>query len=455
MRLFVCQLLVASSCLLAAAASAATRPQYGGTLRVSTRIVPVSLDPADSTQPDSIARHNLIGLLFDNLVTIDGAGRAQPALATSWQAEPGNQRWQLSIRQNVDFQDGSPLRPDAVAASLRLTNPAWTVYPTGNSVVIECSSPAPNLLSELALSRNAIAKRTPAGTIFGTGPFQISDWQPGSKLTLVAQEGYWGGRPFVDSVVIEMGKSVHDQMIALELGKTDLIEVAPEQVRHLSMQSRRVVTSAPLELMALVFTRDRQSPEEGRLRDALALSIDRAAMRNVLLQGQGEIAGGILPNWMSGYEFIFSSNVDLQRAQQMRGDSRQAAAWTVGYDAADPLARLVAERVALNARDAGITLQPTASSKADIRVARILLPATDSKLALASAAAALGLPQPKFAGSGAEDSFQAESRILQSQRVIPLFHLPAAAYAVGPGLRAFDVDRDGAWHLPDVWLGTP
>ena len=454
MRLFVWQLLVASSCLVAAA-SGATRPQYGGTLRVSTRIAPVSLDPADSTQADSIARQNVIGLLFDNLVTIDGAGRPQPALATSWQAEPGNQRWQLSIRQNVEFQDGSPLRPDAVAASLRLTNPAWTVYPTGNSVVIECSAPAPNLLSELALSRNAIAKHTPAGTIFGTGPFQISDWQPGSKLTLAAQEGYWGGRPFVDSVVIEMGKSVRDQMIALELGKADLIEVAPEQVRRLSMQSRRVVASAPLELMALVFNRERQSTEEGRRREALALSIDRAAMRNVLLQGQGEIAGGILPNRMSGYEFVFPSNVDLQRAQQMRGDSRQGAAWTIGYDAADALARLVAERVALNARDAGITLQPTASSKADIRVTRILLPATDSRLALTSAAAALGLAPSKLTGTGAEDSFQAENTILQSQRVIPLFHLPAAAYAVGPGLRAFDVDRDGGWHLPDVWLGTP
>ena len=436
------------------AARAATRPQYGGTLRIVTHIAPVSLDPADTSQPDSIARRNLISLLYDTLVVADNAGRIEPALATSWQAESTNQRWQFFLRKDVEFQDSSPLRADAVAASLRSNNPGWTIYPTGNSVVIECKTPEPDLPAQLALSRNAVAKRTPMGTIFGTGPFQVAEWQPGKKLTLTAQEQYWGGRPFLDSIVIELGKNSRDQMIALDLAKADVVEVGPEQARRFAMQSRNLASSAPAELVALVFTRAAENPDQSKLREALALSIDRAAIRNVIFQGQGEIAGGILPEWMSGYEFVFPANMDLQRAQQLRGDSRQGSAWSLGYDSADALARLVAERVALNARDVGLIVQPTASAAADIRVARAQLSSLEPGLALAGLTAALGVGQPNFTGNSVEDLFKAENALLQTKQIVPLLHIPSAAYATSPGVRNFVVDRDGTWHLSDVWLGT-
>jgi ABC-type transport system substrate-binding protein len=451
MKLSVWRLLAALS-LLVTVATAATRPQYGGTLRVSTRAAPMSLDPADGTQPDSSVQRNLILLVFDTLVTTDNAGQIQPGLASSWQAESTRQRWQFWIRAGVDFQDGSPLRADAVAASLRNTNPAWTIYPTGNSIVIECRTPEPNLPAELALWRNAIAKRTPTGAIFGTGPFQVAEWQPGKKLVLTAQEGYWGGRPFLDSIVIELNKSSRDQMIALDLGKTDLGEIPLEQVRRLAMQSRRIQTSAPIELLALVFLRDAQSAEDRRLREALSLSIDRAAVRNVVLQGEGEMAGGILPNWMSGYEFVFPAAFDLGRAQQVRAELPRASAGALGYDASDSVSRLVAERIALNARDAGITLQPNPSAAPNIRLMRVLLPAIDSRIALTSAARSMGLPAPQIGSDSAEDLYQAESTMLETWRVIPLLHLPAVAYAVGAAVRGLEVDRDGSWHLPDVWL---
>jgi len=78
MKHFNWRWLAASSLLLALAAAAQTRPQYGGTLRVVMRAGPSSLDPADATQPDSFARRSLTLLMFDTLVTIDGSGHAQP-----------------------------------------------------------------------------------------------------------------------------------------------------------------------------------------------------------------------------------------------------------------------------------------------------------------------------------------------------------------------------------------
>jgi peptide/nickel transport system substrate-binding protein len=452
MRPSAWQLVAVCSLLVATAARTETRPQYGGTLRVMMRITPATLDPADRAQPDSLPRRNLTRLMFDTLVSMDNVGRIQPALATSWQAESGNQRWQFWLRRNVKFHDGTPLTAEVAAASLRAANPTWRVYGSGDSITIECDTPGMNLPAELTLARNAIAKRTPAA-ILGTGPFHVADWQTGKRLTLAAEEAYWGGRAFVDSISIEMGRNYHDQMIALELGKADVVEVAPEQIHRANLEDRHAVVSEPLELVALVFAKDQQSAEDGRVRAALSLSIDRTAIRNVVLQGQGEVTGGMLPIWMGGYEFVFPTDFNLPRAQQTRGEARQASPWTLGYDSADPVMRLVAERIALNARDAGITLQPTASPATDVRVVLATLPSAEPRLALSTLATRLGLPQPRFEGKAEEDLFRAESGLLESRRIIPLFYLPAA-YAIRAPVKDFRLETTGEWRLADVWLGT-
>ncbi len=193
MRLTGFPLLVACSLLAATAASAATRPRYGGTLHVTMRAAPASLDPADPNQPDWAGSRNLFGLIFDTLVSLDEQGRPKPALANSWQAEPGYQRWQLFLRRGITFNDGTPLTADAAAASLRAVNPTWKVFPAGDAVTIERDSPAPDLPAELALPRNSIVKRE-SGKIVGTGPFAVAQWDAAKKLALVARDDYWGGR---------------------------------------------------------------------------------------------------------------------------------------------------------------------------------------------------------------------------------------------------------------------
>jgi ABC-type transport system substrate-binding protein len=452
MRLSVWQSLAASSLLLGAFATAETRPQYGGTLRTTTRIAPASLDPADRSQPDSIARRNLECLIFDTLIILDDRGRLQPGLATSWKVEPGNQRWQFWLRRGVKFHDGSPLTPEAVAASLRVANPNWNIMAAVDSVIIERNAPAPDLAVELARATNGIAKRGPGGSITGTGPFRISEWQPGKKLALAAEENYWAARPFLDGVEIEMGKTSRDQLISLELGKAEVTEVGPEQAHRASTEGRRVVTSSPVELMTLLFARDRQSPEEGKLRDALALSIDRASIRSVVLQGEGDPSGAILPNWISGYAFVFPAEQNLSRAKQVRSEIRQAPTWTLGYDPGDALARVIAERVALNARDAGLSLQTTTAASTDLRLTRFALASLTPRVALAALAAITKTPMPKPVGVAMDDLYQGESSLLQTQRLIPLFQLPVS-YALNPSVQNWDQDRDGRWHLEDVWLG--
>jgi peptide/nickel transport system substrate-binding protein len=443
MRRIFLLLLAANS--LALAGGAATRPHYGGTLHVTLAAAPATLDPADA---DSITRRNISRLLFDTLVTLDARGVPLPALATSWSAESGNQRWQFVLHRGVTFSDGSPLKSDAVAASLRVANPAWKIFSAGEAVAIELDAPDPELPAELALARNSIVRRE--GKLLGTGPFVATQWDPGKKLTLTARDDYWDGRVFLDSVEIEMGRGLREQMIALELGHADLAEAA-EQSRRAATEGRRVSRSAPLELMAIVFAHDPQSPEEARLRAALSLSLDRQQLNQVLLQGGGEVSASLLPNWMTGYGFLFPTDADLPRANQLRAEVRKVPTWTLGYDSGDTVARVVAERIALDARKAGLSIQPTASASADARLVRVPLASLDGQVALMQLASTLGLPQPKLQSSSAEDLYSAENALLQTHRVLPLLHLRVVS-VMSDAVQGWSGESSGNWRLPDAWL---
>jgi len=452
MRHFACHWLAVSSLFLGLLARAETRPQYGGTLRVTMHAAPATLDPANSRVPDSFARRTMSSMLFDTLVTWND-GRAKPGLSESWQSTKGNQRWQFHLRRGVKFHDGTPLTSEIAAASLRFANPAWTVRADGDSVIVDCDDPNPEMLAEMALSRNAIVKRDSEEKVSGTGPFHIVDWQPGKKLTLAAEEECWRGRPFLDGVEIEMGRSFRDQATALEVGRADLVEVAPEQAHHFSPAKGRLVSSAPAELMALAFARDASSPDEKLLREALGLSVDRGSIHSVLLQGAGQPAGSLLPTWISGFGFVFSSQADLQKARQLRDQVHTARVWTIGYDASDPLARLLVERIALNAKDAGLSLVPTAVEAGDLRLMRIPLASSDPWISLDGIAAQAGLPKAKNNGASVDELFAAEQAALATQRVAPLFHLPAY-YAANASLREWALRMDGSLDLANAWLGA-
>lgn len=451
MKRFGWQWLAISSLLLAISAPAEVRPHYGGTLHVAMRATPVSLDPVELGSSDSFGTRSLVPLIFDTLVTMDESGRAQPALAESWQSSHANQRWDLRLRNGVRFTDGTILNADIAAQSLRASNPSWNVSVDGNTLTIQQSVPDPELPAELALARNAIEKRDTG--VLGTGPFQVAEWKPGKTVTLLANEGCWRGRPFFDAIEIEMGKGFREQLTAFELRKADLVEVAPEQTNQFVHDGRRVTSAASIELIAVVFSKDASTPEERQLRQALGLSIERGSIRSVLLQGAGEPSGSLLPTSISGYGFVFPTASDIQKARQLRNEVRSVPSWTLGYEGNDSLSRWLAERIALNAKDAGLSLRPTGAGDADARVMRIPVASADPWVALSEAAARLGLTGPKTKGGPVDELYAIEQSALASERVIPLFHLPVC-YATAPELKHWTVRADGSWNLNAAWLET-
>lgn len=450
MRLTALRSIVISS-LLISSATAAPRPRYGGTLHVQIGSSVTTLDPAESSLAGSRVAQNVVPLIFDTLVSLNEHGQPESALAISWQAESDNQRWQFVLRPGVTFSDGTSMTPEIVAASLRRANPNWKVQTSETAIVIQLDVASASLPAELALPRYSIAK-IDAGKISGTGPFVVGQWDTGKKLVLSARDDYWGGRVFLDAIEIEMAKNFRDQTIAYDLGQSQVIEVPAEQAHH-ATEARQLRASEPVELAALVFTHDVQSPQEAKQRQALALSIDRTSLNKVVLQGGGEPAGGLLPNWMTGYSFLFPSSPNLSRAQQLRAEIPQATLWTLGCDANDALARLLAERVVLNAGDAGLRMQINSQGLPDVRLVRTRLASLDAHVALEELARSLGIAPPRFLGTSTDDLYHAENALLQSERVIPLLHL-RTAWAVSKAVRGWEDEPDGSWRLPDAWLAA-
>jgi hypothetical protein len=237
------------------------------------------------------------------------------------------------------------------------------------------------------------------------------------------------------------------------MGRADLIDIAPEQVQRIESGGRRIFESAPLELLALVFSNESPSAKEIKLRDVLALSIDRSAIKEVLLGGEGDPAGGVLPNWITGYEFLFPSDLNIAKALEERGEVNQAPAWTMSFDSSDLLSQLIAERIALNARDVGLRVMPVSAANADLRLVRVRLESANPWVALKAVATRLGLPQPKSNDHGVQALYQSESVMLQNRRVIPLFHVPVN-YGLSSSLKGWRNRRDGRWPLADLWLSA-
>jgi ABC-type transport system substrate-binding protein len=445
MRHTACRLLAISSAalLLASAVHARTRSRYGDTLRAETQAIAMSGDPAPEM---------LVGLVFETLVTVDDSGHPQPALAATWTSSNNNQRWEFTLHPGVAFHDGQPCDSPALALSLsRVPGLPWKVHATARGLVIESDTPQPNLPAMLSLPRYAIYAPTQGDQSVGTGPFRIES-RNGSTFLLKANDDYWGGRPYVDRLEITTSRSPRDQLNDFSLDRTDVIELGSDQWRRAQQDRLRISSSRPSQAIVVLVDSTKPELRDQRLRQAITLSIDRATIHNVIFQRQGEIAASLLPNWLTGYAFLFDSKQDIARARQLRNEVGRVSALTIGYDPADPVQRLIAERIALNVHDAGINMQavPNSTPGLDLRIRTVAVPSLDVAAALNGTVDQLNL-MAADSSPNAESLYANERAALQTYRAIPLVFLPRTT-AINARVRNWTASPDGQWHLADIWL---
>ena len=336
--------------------------------------------------------------------------------------------------------------------------------PAGTTVDPEETAAKDEIGALLYEQRNADG--TFAG-VAGSGAFHIAQWESGKRLTLTANENYRGGRAFVDSIEIEMGRPAKDRLVDLEVGTADFAEIPPEEARRASERGVRVSASKPQELVALAFVPGHPASEDAHVREALSRSIDRATIVNFILQKEAQPAGGLLPQWSNGTAFLFPTAADPLGAKAIWSQIAGSPRIALGYDSGDSLGQAIAERVAVNARDAGIALSTeaipagqagaTPAASFDVRIVRLPMKSVRPRDSLAGfidlLAPSAGIDASQLsATASAEQIYSRERDIVSSNRVIPIVWLPRV-YGLGSRLRDWKAPEAGeGWPLADVWL---
>jgi peptide/nickel transport system substrate-binding protein len=449
-------------------AAASTRPQRGGTLRVQMGERVATIDPRQwlPAAAGSSAAERVDSLVFDRLVRLDEHGTVQPALATSWQHDAQSRRWQFHLRAGVKFSDGAPLTPPIAALALQqLLGVTFDVSANSDSVIIQVDHPLPALAMELSSGRYFIFRVADDNSVSGTGPFRVAEWpaiETSSTAILAANESCWAGRPFVDRIELTMGVDFPQQANAISFGQADVVELPASGVRRAAQRGVRTASSEPVELFALVLDPARPALSNPHVRQAISLAIDRSSIADVILQKQGIAAGSLLPNWISGYAHLFPPVFDLARAKELLAASghehSNSAPLVLVYDSGDAEARSVADRVAVNLREAGIMVQVSGQSSdgkaklpaADLRLVRHHVAGPNPAAALSEMLHALGQPEANL--EALEQVYEAERTPIDAFRVIPLVHV-SENYGLGPTVRDWMAPRWGGWDLADVWLG--
>lgn len=448
---------------------AGAHPRYGGAVRVLLRHNISSLDPLNESD-DPATRDRIATLMFETLTQIDSEGRTRAKLASSWQADAGNRVWVFTLRRQASFHDHAEINSATVAASLRNVSQDWKITVNSQQTfTIETPGPVPHLPELLALPRYAIIKRLPDGVILGTGPYTLAEWQTGEHVVLAANDDYWGGRPFPDSIDFRMGLSLREHLLERNLTLDHATEVGLDQLRPLEQAGQTVLLSRPADLLLVCFLDPGTKPRRAvdpRLREALSSAINRATINNVLLQRKGAPAGGLLPQWLTGWEFLFPASQDMERARRLRADAGPTQPLTLAYDSSDPVMKMVAERIAVDAREAGILIQTfgdahgnsksgRATLNADAILFRVALSSLDATAALAALAEELALPTDAVSAivkaSHPEELVEIERNALADYRLIPVVRLPQALW-LNSNVHEWQQLPNGEWRLDQLWV---
>jgi ABC-type transport system substrate-binding protein len=405
-------------------AHARVRPHYGGEVRVET---------SEAEAPDFIKL-----LVTETLTSINAGGEAAPALAVRWEPQNGARRWRFWLRPDVrlhgtdmDEPLTAALTANALRAGLAKAGIAARVDASGEVVTVEFDTPMPQFAALLAGAEFGVGTIDSRGVVVGSGPYAIQSVAP-PGMTLVANPDHWAGRRFPETVTVLCSRSAREQALDLAAKRADLIEVPPEELRRAQQERSRLSQMMAAEL--IVVSAERAGAGDVRLRRALSESIDRAALLNFIFQKQGEVSGALLPNWITGYGVLLPAVHDAARARQLRSEAGAGPQSTLGYEKSDAEMQLLAERIALNARESGIAVQPVGrTSNVDWLLRRVPVQTANPAAALAGVLRSLHRTV-ELNDATLEGVFRAERAALADYTAIPLLHLNRA-WAAGERLR--------------------
>ena len=276
-------------------------------------------------------------MIFDRLVNTDAQARNIPGLAESWVAVAPD-TWEFRLRRGVRFHNGSEFTAEDVAFTIaRVPNVpnspssfAGFVRPITRVEVVDShtirlttNGPYPLLPQDLSnvyiLDRethaNATTEQFNAGPMaIGTGPFCMMRHANGDRIEFERNDNYFGEAPGFARVNYRMITNDSARAAALLAGDVDVIDQVPTADLARLRTDQRVtlaeITGLRIIYLSMDHMREDASPfvtdNEGRplarnplkdvrVRRALSMAIDRAAITSRVMEGSATPAGQFLP----------------------------------------------------------------------------------------------------------------------------------------------------------------
>jgi peptide/nickel transport system substrate-binding protein len=335
---------------------------------------PASLDPHVQWDPDSYFVYRNI---FDNLLARDASGKIVPQVASAWTYQSDTQVT-FTIRDDIVFQDGSKLTPEDVVFSVRrITDPAFkspqlsqfdsiagaeVVGP--HQVRLTTARAYPVLLAQLTklsiVPKAVVEKLGNDGfnqAPVGSGPYRLTGFTRGVKAELAAVPNYWRGAQPFPRVEFRPVPDESTRMADLRSGRADIIRLTlTDDADALKSESQVKVIWAAVERLALFSLNALDGPtKDKRVREAIAMAIDRNLIVDALLKGYAKVDDELLPVSNFGYvPGIPAYPFDPTRARALLKEAGVAPGTKLSYLTAPTFDQRVVEAIHQMLADVGL-----------------------------------------------------------------------------------------------------
>lgn len=288
----------------------AATPDPEAQLRFGYTVAPTGLDPHVS--PSSIGQAPYVFPLYDRLTQIVSGPELEPMVAMEWTFAPDGRSVTFSLRDDVVFHDGTPVRADAVKASLdrALTLPQSTVKGqlsmiSGVEVVdpltvrVSTNRPAVDLPFVLSTGPGSIINPKSIGRADldtvpdGSGPYTASSVRLGDGVTYERAPSYWdpeAGK--LKGIDIRGITNDNARLSALRSGEIDAMLSKVGQYEQTSdLGDDFGFHSYPAAATYAIFLNtERPNIDQVKVRQALNYAVNREEL------DQGVLAGQCAPN---------------------------------------------------------------------------------------------------------------------------------------------------------------
>ena len=338
-------LLVATAAL--AFASLAAAQNRGGTLAAAWAQEPVNLDPHGTSAYSS---YQVLNNVLDMLVEFDEDQNLSPALAHDWESSDDGLVWTFHLRDDAYFSNGRQMTADDVVYTFeRLLDPETA---SGNAYLLAMvesfeavddltvrmtlGEPNTGLLGKLAtgamvgiIARESVEDGTVNTAPVGTGPFMITDYQPGTSVTLQANPHHWrtgaDGEPlpYLDGVEIRIISDDSVRRSALVSGDIDwAISVPPQALPELEDRADVVVDRTAAPAYWYIGVNVREAPlDDVRVRQAISFALDRGQVAEAATFGTGVPTQDPIPS-VSAWAYDYAPyDQDLDRARELLAEA--------------------------------------------------------------------------------------------------------------------------------------